>query len=80
MLRDELDEMERRAQLALRCMSSSDGMTDSSRICFWISRRWRTASMMLPVPASPPCGHGGAFTTRRSASSRQVAPHTNGTL
>jgi hypothetical protein len=36
--------------------------------------------MMLPVPASPPCGHGGAFTTRRSASSRQVAPHTNGTL
>jgi hypothetical protein len=45
-----------------------------------IERRWRTASTMLPVPASPleRIMHAPS-PMRRSASPRLVAPHTNGT-
>ena len=45
-----------------------------------IERRWRTASTMLPVPASPLERIIAAPSEmRRSASPRFVAPHTNGT-
>ena len=45
-----------------------------------IERRWRTASTMLPVPASPLERIIAAPSEiRRSASPRLVAPHTNGT-
>ncbi len=45
-----------------------------------ISRRWRTASTMLPVPASPLERIIAAPSPiRRSASPRLVAPQTNGT-
>ena len=44
-------------------------------------RRWRTASTMSPVPASPLERIIAAPSPmRRSASPRLVAPHTNGTL
>ena len=47
----------------------------------WIARMWRTASTMLPVPASPLVRIIAAPSPiRRSASPRSVAPHTNGTL
>ena len=46
-----------------------------------IARRWRTASTMSPVPASPLERIMAAPSPmRRSASPRFVAPHTNGTL
>ena len=45
-----------------------------------IERRWRTASTMLPVPASPLDRIIAAPSEmRRSASPRLVAPQTNGT-
>ena len=45
-----------------------------------IPRRWRTASTMLPVPASPLERIIAAPSPiRRSASPRLVAPQTNGT-
>ena len=45
-----------------------------------IERRWRTASTMLPVPASPfERIIAAPSLMRRSASPRLVAPHTNGT-
>ena len=46
-----------------------------------IERRWRTASTMLPVPASPfeRIMHAPSE-MRRSASPRLVAPQTNGTV
>ena len=45
-----------------------------------MSRRWRTASTMLPVPASPLERIIAAPSAmRRSASPRLVAPQTNGT-
>ena len=44
-----------------------------------IERRWRTASTMLPVPASPfERIMAAPSLMRRSASPRLVAPHTNG--
>ena len=44
-------------------------------------RRWRTASTMSPVPASPLERIMAAPSPiRRSASPRLVAPQTNGTL
>ena len=44
-----------------------------------IERRWRTASTMSPVPASPLERIMAAPSPmRRSASPRLVAPHTNG--
>ena len=44
-----------------------------------ISRRWRTASTMLPVPASPfERIIAAPSPIRRSASPRSVAPQTNG--
>ena len=46
-----------------------------------IPRRWRTASTMLPVPASPLERMSAAPSEmRRSASPSDVAPHTNGTV
>ena len=46
-----------------------------------MERRWRTASTMSPVPASPLERIIAAPSPmRRSASPRLVAPHTNGTL
>ena len=46
-----------------------------------IERRWRTASTMLPVPASPfERIIAAPSQMRRSASPRLVAPHTNGTV
>src|SRR3954447_7544469 len=57
-------------------MSSSDC---SQRIAPRISRRWRTASTMSPVPASPfERIIAAPSEMRRSASPRFVAPHTNG--
>ena len=45
-----------------------------------IDRRWRTASTMLPVPASPLERIMAAPSEiRRRASPRLVAPHTKGT-
>ena len=46
-----------------------------------MERRWRTASTMLPVPASPldRIMHAPSE-MRRSASPRLVAPQTNGTV
>jgi len=46
-----------------------------------MERRWRTASTMLPVPASPFDRIMAAPSEmRRNASPRLVAPHTNGTV
>ena len=46
-----------------------------------MARRWRTASTMSPVPASPLERIIAAPSPiRRSASPRWVAPHTNGIL
>ena len=51
------------------------------RISLRIIRRWRTASTMSPVPASPLERIIAAPSPiRRSASPRFVAPQTNGTL
>ena len=46
-----------------------------------IERRWRTASTMLPVPASPfERIMAAPSLMRRRASPRLVAPHTKGTV
>ena len=81
-LGDLLHEVDRRAQLlgpAVELLGPS--ATVSLRMSPRIERRWRTASTMLPVPASPfeRIMHAPSE-MRRSASPRLVAPHTNGTV
>ena len=61
--------------------SSSVSSIVRRRISPRIMRRWRTASTMSPVPASPLERIIAAPSPiRRSASPRLVAPHTNGIL
>src|SRR4051794_26253765 len=61
--------------------SSISSIVPSLRMLPRIERRWRTASTMSPVPASPLERIIAAPSPmRRSASPRFVAPHTNGTL
>ena len=61
--------------------SSSSRIDSSLRISERTSRSWRTASTMLPVPASPFVRIIAAPSLmRRSASPRFRQPHTNGTL
>ena len=57
----------------------SSSATRELRMSPRIERRWRTASTMLPVPASPfERIMRAPSPMRRSASPRLVAPHTNG--
>ena len=69
---------------ACSCLAQSNSSAESAwvilRMSPMIERRWRTASTMLPVPASPLERIIAAPSLmRRSASPRLVAPHTNGT-
>ena len=79
---DDAHEVERRLQLLGR--GRELGVRRACcrrRISARIARRWRTASTMSPVPASPLERIIAAPSPmRRSASPRLVAPHTNGTL
>src|SRR5262249_29915536 len=62
-------------------MSSSSPRLVSRRIPDTTERMWRTASTMLPEPASPfVLIIAAPSPIRRSASPRSRAPHTNGTL
>lgn len=61
--------------------NSSSVMTLAFLICDMTARWWRTASITLPVPASPFVRIIAAPSEmRRRASPRSLAPHTNGTL
>ena len=75
----------RRSSGAACCFAAvaiSDSLSPVSRLISpLIVRRWRTASTMSPVPASPfERIIAAPSPTRRSASPRLVAPQTNGTL
>ena len=70
---------------ACSCLAQSNSSAESAcvilRMSPMIERRWRTASTMLPVPASPfERIIAAPSLMRRSASPRLVAPHTNGTV
>ena len=61
--------------------SSAESAWVSRRMSPTMERRWRTASTMLPVPASPfERIRQAPSLMRRSASPRLVAPHTKGTV
>ena len=61
--------------------SSSSRIAWSARMPAWRARMWRTASTMLPVPASPLVRIIAAPSLmRRSASPRSRQPQTKGTL
>ena len=61
--------------------SSAESAWVILRMSPMIERRWRTASTMLPVPASPfERIRAAPSAMRRSASPRLVAPQTNGTV
>ena len=70
---------------ACSCLAQSNSSAESARVILAMSpridRRWRVASTMLPVPASPLERIMQAPSLmRRSASPRLVAPHTKGTV